>query len=55
MLTALAGQSESNWKQATGAAELAITCRIKLWDSVLTHVKHMEEEKNSHLLVSNRA
>jgi hypothetical protein len=55
MLTALAGQSESNWKEATSAAERAITSRIKLWDSVLTHMKHTEEEKNSSLLVSNRA
>jgi hypothetical protein len=46
MLTALAGQSESNWQEATSAAERAITSRIKLWDSVLTHVKHTEEEKN---------
>ena len=34
MLITLAGQDESNWKQATCAAELAITSRIKLWDSV---------------------
>jgi hypothetical protein len=45
MLTALAGQSESNWKEATGAAERAITSRIRLWDSVLTYVKHTKEEK----------
>ena len=54
MLTALAGQSERNWKEATSAAERAITSRIKLWDSVLTRVTHTEEEKNSRLLVSNR-
>ena len=30
MLTALAGQSESNWQEATSAAERAITSRIKL-------------------------
>ena len=54
MLTALAGQSESNWKEATSAAERAITSRIKLWYTVLTYVKHTEEEKNSRLLVSNR-
>jgi hypothetical protein len=55
MLTALAGQSESNWKEAASAAERAISSRIKLWDSVLTHAKHREEEENSRLLVSNRA
>jgi hypothetical protein len=47
MLTALAGQSESNWEEAASAAERAISSRIKLWDSVLTHAKHMEEEENS--------
>jgi len=55
MLTALAGQSESNWKEATSAAERAITSRIKLWDSVLRHAKHKEEEENSRLFVGNRA
>jgi hypothetical protein len=55
MLTALAGQSESNWKEATSAAVRAITSRIKLWDSVLTHAKHKEEEENSRLFVGNRA
>ena len=55
MLTALAGQSESNWKEATSAAERAITSRIKLWDSVLTHAKHGEQEENRRLLVNNRA
>jgi len=55
MLAALAGQSESNWKEATSAAERAITSRIKLWDSVLTHAKHTEEEKNSRLLVGHCA
>ncbi len=55
MLTALAGQSESNWKEATSAAERAITSRIKLWDSVLTHAKHKKEEENSRLFVGNRA
>ena len=55
MLTALAGQSESNWEEATSAAERAITSRIKLWDSVLTHAKHREEEENSRLFVGNRA
>jgi Protein of unknown function (DUF3050) len=38
MLITLAGQDESSWKQATSAAELAITSRIKLWDSVQTHL-----------------
>jgi len=55
MLTALAGQSESNWKEAASAAERAITSRIKLWDSVLTHAKHGEQEENRRLLVNNRA
>jgi hypothetical protein len=54
MLTALAGQSESNWTEATSAAERAITSRIKLWDGVLTHVKHVEE-KESRLLVGHCA
>jgi hypothetical protein len=38
MLITLAGQDESSWKQATCAAELAITSRIKLWDSVQAHL-----------------
>jgi len=38
MLITLAGQDESNWRQATRAAELAITSRIKLWDSVRAHL-----------------
>jgi Protein of unknown function (DUF3050) len=38
MLITLAGQDESSWKQATSAAELAITSRIKLWDSVQAHL-----------------
>jgi Protein of unknown function (DUF3050) len=40
MLMTLAGQDESCWKQAAGAAERAITSRIKLWDSVLAHLKN---------------
>jgi hypothetical protein len=40
MLITLAGQDESSWKQATCAAELAITSRIKLWDSVQTHLNN---------------
>jgi hypothetical protein len=44
MLTALAGQSESNWKEAAGAAERAITSRIKLWDSVLAHLENTEKK-----------
>jgi hypothetical protein len=40
MLMTLAGQDDSNWKQATCAAERAITSRIKLWDSVLAHLKN---------------
>jgi DUF3050 family protein len=54
MLTALAGQSESNWAEATSAAERAITSRIKLWDGLLTHVKHVEG-KESRLLVGHCA
>lgn len=34
MLIALAGQSEVKWRQATRAAERAITNRIRLWDSI---------------------
>jgi Protein of unknown function (DUF3050) len=34
MLTSLAGRRESNWQEATSAAQRAITSRIKLWDSV---------------------
>ncbi len=44
MLTALAGQSESNWKEAASAAERAITSRIKLWDSVLAHLENTEKK-----------
>jgi DUF3050 family protein len=40
MLMTLAGQDESSWEQATCAAERAITSRIKLWDSVQTHLKN---------------
>jgi hypothetical protein len=39
MLMALAAQNENSWAQATSAAERAITSRIKLWDSVLAHLK----------------
>jgi hypothetical protein len=39
MLTALAGQSETDWKQAASAAARAIRSRIRLWDSVLEHLK----------------
>ena len=39
MLTALAGQGESNWKRATIAAKQAITSRIRLWDTVLMQPK----------------
>jgi Protein of unknown function (DUF3050) len=34
MLTMLAGQRESNWQKAAGAAQRAIISRIQLWDSV---------------------
>jgi len=40
MLMALAGQNESRWKEATCAAERAVTNRIQLWDSVLLHLKN---------------
>jgi Protein of unknown function (DUF3050) len=46
MLTALAGHSESNWKQVTSAAEQAITSRIRLWDRTLAHLKDMERGNN---------
>jgi hypothetical protein len=55
MLTALAGQSESNWKEAAGAAERAISSRIKLWDSVLAHLKNTEKKRNSDLFANNGA
>jgi Protein of unknown function (DUF3050) len=38
MLITLAGQDERRWKQATRAAELAITSRINLWDGVLAQL-----------------
>jgi Protein of unknown function (DUF3050) len=40
MLMTLAGRSESNWKEATSAAKSAIGSRIKLWDSVLAHLRN---------------
>jgi hypothetical protein len=40
MLMTLAGRDEKSWKQATCAAERAITSRIKLWDCVLAHLKN---------------
>ena len=40
MLMTLAGRDERSWKQATCAAERAITSRIKLWDSVLAQLKN---------------
>ena len=40
MLMTLAGRDERSWKQATCAAERAITSRIKLWDGVLAHLKN---------------
>ena len=40
MLMALAARNENSWAQATCAAERAITSRIKLWDSVLAHLKN---------------
>ncbi len=38
MLMALAGENEERWIQATDAARRAITSRIRLWDSVVTHL-----------------
>jgi hypothetical protein len=55
MLTALAGQSESNWKEAASAAERAITSRIKLWDSVLAHLRNTEKKRGSDLLANDVA
>jgi Protein of unknown function (DUF3050) len=40
MLMTLAGQDENSWKQATCAAERAITSRIKLWDRVQAQLKN---------------
>jgi hypothetical protein len=40
MLIALAGENEPRWREATCAAERAITNRIQLWDSVLFHLKN---------------
>lgn len=47
MLTVLAGQCESNWKQATRAAEQAITSRIRLWDSILAGLRCTERKKGT--------
>lgn len=55
MLTALAGQSESNWKEAASAAERAISSRIKLWDRVLAHLKNTEKKRHSDLFANNGA
>jgi hypothetical protein len=55
MLRALAGQSESNWKEATSAAERAITSRIKLWDGILAHLRNTEQATNSERPTSNGA
>jgi hypothetical protein len=43
MLMALAGHHESTWREATSAAERAITARIRLWDSVRAHLKNTKE------------
>ena len=45
MLTTLAGQCESNWQKATGAARRAITSRIQLWDSVRASLLETEEKR----------
>jgi hypothetical protein len=43
--TTLAGQRESNWQKATGAAKRAITSRIQLWDSVRASLLETEEKR----------
>jgi Protein of unknown function (DUF3050) len=45
MLTTLAGQRESTWQKATGAAKRAITSRIRLWDSVRASLLETEEKR----------
>jgi hypothetical protein len=40
MLMALAGQDEKRWMEATHAARRAITSRIRLWDSVVAHLRN---------------
>jgi Protein of unknown function (DUF3050) len=40
MLMTLAGQNEASWRQATCAAERAITSRIRLWDAIQSHLKN---------------
>lgn len=52
MLMALAGQAESKWQEAEGAAKRAITSRIHLWDSVCIRLKNAE--RNAALLGSKR-
>jgi Protein of unknown function (DUF3050) len=46
MLISLAGEDESSWKQATCAAERAITSRIKLWDGVQAHLNKAPTEQH---------
>jgi hypothetical protein len=47
MLTTLAGHRESNWQEATSAAQWAITSRIRLWDSVRACLKVTETNCHS--------
>ncbi len=44
MLMALAGQNKGYWREATCAAERAITARIKLWDSIRAHLNKLVVE-----------
>ncbi len=38
-LPPLAGHEECNWREATFAAERAITAHIKLWDTIRAHLR----------------
>ena len=40
MLMSLAGDDEDKWLQATEAARSAIISRIRLWDSVMAHLRN---------------
>jgi hypothetical protein len=40
MLMALAGQDQNQWMVATDAARRAITSRIRLWNSVVAHLRN---------------
>jgi hypothetical protein len=49
MLTALAGERESNWQKATSAAQRAITSRIRLWDSIRASLLDTQEKRRLSL------